>query len=110
MPEDVLDDAVLLTSELVTNAVLHGRAPISLRLLRTSSEAVLEVHDAASFLPRRLRPTPEDEHGRGLQLVACLADRWGVRPVREGKAVWCAFSLSRDVRSNPFVEAFADPA
>jgi hypothetical protein len=35
------------------------------------------------------------EHGRGLQLVARVADRWGTRPTTTGKAVWCSFSLGR---------------
>ena len=47
-------------------------------------------------MPRRLRPTPEDEHGRGLQLVALIADRWGTRPTAEGKAVWCVLSVSTE--------------
>jgi two-component sensor histidine kinase len=83
---------VLLVSELVTNAVVYGRPPIELRIRRTVVHVVLEVYDAAPFLPRKLRPTPEDEHGRGLQLVAHLADRWGTRPTQHGKAVWCVFS------------------
>jgi hypothetical protein len=53
---------------------------------------MLEVQDRATYLPRRMRPTPEDEHGRGLQLVTLLADRWGTRPVRDGKSVWCVLS------------------
>jgi serine phosphatase RsbU (regulator of sigma subunit)/anti-sigma regulatory factor (Ser/Thr protein kinase) len=87
------NDIVLLASELVTNAVIHGRPPIELRLRASSRHVVLEVHDRASLLPRRLRPTTEDEHGRGIQLVAMLADRWGTRPVPGGKAVWCVFGL-----------------
>ena len=47
---------------------------------------------AAPFLPRKLRPSPDDERGRGLQLVAMLADRWGTRPTPAGKAVWCMFA------------------
>jgi two-component sensor histidine kinase len=84
-----VETALLVISELVTNAVVHGRPPIQLRLRRSGTHVVIEVHDAASFLPRRLRPTPDDEHGRGLQLVALLADRWGTRPTRDGKSVWC---------------------
>ena len=94
-------DAVLLVSELVTNAVLHGREPIVLRVRQASDAVVIEVFDGATFLPRRLRPTPDDEHGRGLQLVASLADRWGTRPLRDGKAVWCVVSLSRAAPSRP---------
>ncbi|MGZ4590389.1 MAG: SpoIIE family protein phosphatase [Actinomycetes bacterium] len=95
-PLGLVDGIVLLVSELVTNAVIHGRPPIELRLRCTDEHVVLEVRDHATYLPRRLRPTPEDEHGRGLQLVALLADRWGTRPVPDGKAVWCVFSLDHE--------------
>ena len=94
VPRYLVDDLVLLVSELVTNAVIHGRPPIQLRLRRTSAHVVVEVRDRASFLPRKLRPTPDDEHGRGLQLVALLADRWGTRPTPDGKAVWCVVSTT----------------
>jgi anti-sigma regulatory factor (Ser/Thr protein kinase) len=96
-PRDVDDAAVhravLLTSELVTNALLYGRAPIQLRLRLTARDAVIEVYDGTAVLPRKLRPTPDDEHGRGLQLVASLARRWGTRPLPHGKSVWCIVAL-----------------
>ncbi len=87
------DDIILLTSELITNAIIHGRPPVQLRLRASRSHVVLEVRDQANYLPRRLRPTPDDEHGRGLQLVSLLSQRWGTRPVPEGKAVWCLCAL-----------------
>jgi signal transduction histidine kinase/DNA-binding response OmpR family regulator len=93
--EEVCGRAVLLASELVTNAVLHGRPPVELRLRRTATELVLEVHDGAGYLPSRRRAAPDDENGRGLQLVAALADRWGSRPVADGKSVWCVLALRR---------------
>ncbi len=71
---------MLLTSELVTNAILHGRPPIQLRLRLTARDAVIEVYDGTAVLPRKLRPTPDDEHGRGLQLVASLARALGHAP------------------------------
>jgi anti-sigma regulatory factor (Ser/Thr protein kinase) len=92
VPSPLSADIVLLTSELVANAVLHGRPPIELRLRRTANHVIVEVFDAAPFLPRKLRPSPDDERGRGLQLVAMLADRWGTRPTPNGKAVWCMFA------------------
>jgi PAS domain S-box-containing protein len=91
---DTTDDVVLMVSELVTNAVIYGRPPIELRLRRTAEQLVVEVYDAATFLPRRLRPTLQDEHGRGLQLVSLLADRWGTRPTAAGKSVWFLVQLS----------------
>ena len=92
-PEDAADTIQLLASELVTNAIVHGLPPIELRLRRTAQEILLEVLDGANFIPRKLRPTPDDEHGRGLQLVALLADRWGTRVTEQGKAMWCVTGL-----------------
>jgi signal transduction histidine kinase/DNA-binding response OmpR family regulator len=86
-----IDDVVLIVSELVTNALLHGRPPVELRLRNSHVHLVLEVQDGASYLPRRMRPTTDDEHGRGLQLAALLARRWGTRPTRDGKVVWSVF-------------------
>jgi len=91
--ETVVQRAILLASELVTNAVLHGRPPIRLRLRHTTRHAIIEVYDGTAVLPRRLRPTPDDEHGRGIQLVASLAERWGTRPLPHGKSVWCMLVL-----------------
>jgi PAS domain S-box-containing protein len=91
-PESLVDDVVLLVSELVTNAVLYGEPPVELRVRLGRDHLVLEVEDHASYLPRRMRPTTDDEHGRGLQLTALLATRWGTRPTRDGKVVWCVFS------------------
>jgi anti-sigma regulatory factor (Ser/Thr protein kinase) len=93
VPEATADSINLLASELVTNAVLYARPPFWLRLRRTAGQVMLEVHDGATFLPRRQRPTLTDEHGRGLQLVALLADRWGSRPTATGKVVWCMFAI-----------------
>ncbi|WP_344618434.1 SpoIIE family protein phosphatase [Dactylosporangium salmoneum] len=92
-PARIVDDLVLVVSELAANAVLHGRPPIQLRLRRTQTHVVLELHDTAPYLPRKQRPTPDDEHGRGLQLVSSLCDRWGTRPTADGKAVWCVRSI-----------------
>jgi PAS domain S-box-containing protein len=90
----LVDDAVLATSELVTNAIVHGLGPIDLRLRTNNGEVLVEVQDRGRFQPRRLRPTPEDEHGRGLQIVAALAARWGTRATEDGKSVWCVLSAS----------------
>ncbi|MCW2724884.1 MAG: histidine kinase [Frankiales bacterium] len=98
MPDALVDDVVLLTSELVTNALLHGQAPVEMRLREGVDHVVLEVEDHATYLPRRMRPSGDDEHGRGLQLVTLLADRWGTRPTSHGKTVWCLFTLPEESR------------
>ncbi len=95
VPEGVRDDVELLASELTTNAIIYASAPVHVRLRLTARHVVLEVYDAATYLPRRMRPTPDDEHGRGLQLVALLAERWGTRPTERGKAVWCVVALEQ---------------
>jgi signal transduction histidine kinase/DNA-binding response OmpR family regulator/serine phosphatase RsbU (regulator of sigma subunit)/anti-sigma regulatory factor (Ser/Thr protein kinase) len=95
VPEGLVRDAVLLVSEMATNAIVHGQEPIELRLRRGSDDLLIEVDDGATSVPRRLRPTPEDEHGRGLLLVAMLSDRWGTRPLRSGKSVWCRLPFAR---------------
>jgi PAS domain S-box-containing protein len=92
VPRTLVEDAVLATSELLTNAIVHGLGPIDLRLRTNTREVLVEVQDRASFLPRKLRPSVDDEHGRGLQIVAALAERWGTRATDDGKSVWCVLS------------------
>ncbi|HVW81143.1 MAG TPA: SpoIIE family protein phosphatase [Mycobacteriales bacterium] len=91
-PERV-DDIVLCADELVTNAVLHSKPPITLRIRRNVSGVSLQIDDGLSGLPRRTRAGADDEHGRGVQIVAMLSDEWGSRPTRFGKSVWCNFRL-----------------
>ncbi len=86
-----LDDLDFITepvvSELVTNAIRYGRPPIRLRLIRDQS-LLCEVSDAGSTTPHLRRARASDEGGRGLLLVAQLAERWGTRHARQGKTVW----------------------
>jgi anti-sigma regulatory factor (Ser/Thr protein kinase) len=89
----VLDDAQLLVSELVTNAVEYGGPPLVLRVRCEESEGlVVDVRDGTSAEPTVRLAEDWDEHGRGLALVQLLADSWGVRPVDDrngdGKVVW----------------------
>jgi anti-sigma regulatory factor (Ser/Thr protein kinase) len=92
--QSLIDDVVLCAGELVTNAILHGGAPIELRLRRGERDVFLQVHDSLNAMPRRIRPKDDDEHGRGLQIVGLLATEWGIRPTAAGKSVWCAFSFA----------------
>ena len=92
LPGAVAEDVVLAVSELVTNALVHGKPPVELRIRTTATEVVVQVLDGAASLPRQLRPSADDEHGRGLQIVARLAGRWGTRATSDGKAVWCVIS------------------
>jgi len=92
MPATLVADAALATSELVTNALVHGRPPIELRLRLEGAEVLVEVRDRATYQPRKLRPDETDEHGRGLQIVSAISTRWGTRPTEHGKAVWCVLN------------------
>lgn len=85
--------AVLLVSELVTNAVEHGRPPCRLHIDAGADAVEISVEDADPSLPQRLDPDPLDEHGRGYLLVDALSNEWGVRRVGAGKAAW--FRLDR---------------
>ncbi|WP_088319267.1 SpoIIE family protein phosphatase [Kineosporia sp. R_H_3] len=93
LPPGRADDVLLVVTELTTNAIVHGRPPVELRLRHDGRRVVVEVHDAAAYLPRKQRPTTDDEHGRGLVLVSRVTERWGTRPTDRGKAVWCVLPV-----------------
>ncbi|MFJ6695738.1 ATP-binding protein [Streptomyces sp. NPDC091272] len=103
---EVSDVSVLLVSELVTNALRHASGPIGVRLVRLDTSdaragtvrtppAVLrvEVSDPLPDPPRERAAGPDDEGGRGIQLVACSARRWGTRRGKTGKTVWFELAL-----------------
>jgi anti-sigma regulatory factor (Ser/Thr protein kinase) len=85
-------DAVLVASELVTNAVIHGKPPIQLRLHTAAGELTVEVDDGERALPHRLTVGAGAVHGRGLSIVAGLSTRWAARPNDDGKTVWSTLS------------------
>jgi anti-sigma regulatory factor (Ser/Thr protein kinase) len=85
---DCIDDALLVVSEMVTNAVRHGQGRIRLRLSWSRRYLRVEVRDASPLLPRLLPASPSADRGRGLRIVARLASRWGSTRLRDGKVVW----------------------
>ncbi|WDM10066.1 SpoIIE family protein phosphatase [Streptomyces lavenduligriseus] len=96
---DIVDDAVVLTSELVTNAVVHAGTHADVLCLRTEDGVRIEVSDR---YPEREVPlqsaavsmgSPDREGGRGLQLCAALATRWGVDYTPTHKNVWFQLNL-----------------
>lgn len=78
---------LLVTSELVTNAVLHGAPPISVRLRCLGTEVHVVVGDMGDGLPAQ-RGAPGCP-GIGLRIVADVADAWGTTPLPSGTEVWC---------------------
>jgi serine phosphatase RsbU (regulator of sigma subunit) len=93
VPPEVVQDATLIVSELLTNAIVYGSPPIRLRLRKTPEELAIEVDDAASAMPRKLRATPTDLHGRGLAIVADIGSRWAARADGYGKTVWSTLAI-----------------
>ncbi|KUN90920.1 PAS domain S-box protein [Streptomyces resistomycificus] len=96
---DIVDDAVVLTSELVTNAVVHAGTSADVLCLRSDDGVRIEVGD---HYPEREIPlqgqavnmgSPDREGGRGLQLCAALAGHWGVDYTPTQKLVWFQLAL-----------------
>ncbi|MFF9024831.1 ATP-binding protein [Streptomyces eurythermus] len=90
--EDLSFTTELVVSELVTNAIRYGRAPVQLRPILQST-LTCEVSDASSTAPHLRRARIYDEGVRGLLLVAQCAERWGTRHGREGKVIWAEQAL-----------------
>lgn len=101
---ELSETALLLASELVTNAVkaaacpaagdgAGGRRPIGFTMRFTGTCLLLEVWDASPAQPVLREPDLAAESGRGLCLVEALSSRWGQRPADGGKVVWCEIGL-----------------
>lgn len=88
----MVDSTQLIVSELVTNALKHGWPPIELRLLRGRT-LVCEVVDGSVVSPAPRTAAPDEDTGRGLQLIKRFAYRWGTRPMPYGKIVWVEQNL-----------------
>ncbi len=84
----------LLVDELVTNAIVHARGEIGLRVEDCPGWIRVEVSDTAPFEPTVRSPTTEDEHGRGMLIVASLASSWGIVRTPNGKGVWFRLDLA----------------
>lgn len=83
----------LVTSELITNAVVHAEGLITVGLYLNEEWLLLVVHDSDSRAPQQQKATAEDEGGRGLALVESFAARNGWEPTADGKKVWAEFEV-----------------
>ena len=90
---EVVDVAALLTSELVTNAVVHACSPATVVLRRSEAALRVAVSDEGGGVPAVDRHRKNGEGGRGLALVDDLSASWGVVPLETGKAVWFTLRL-----------------
>jgi anti-sigma regulatory factor (Ser/Thr protein kinase) len=83
------DTAALLVSELVTNAIVHGRSAVQLRVAMLDSTIRVEVNDTSVQSPCLAPSCPSEPGGYGLPLVDSLADQWGYEVIPgQGKRVW----------------------
>jgi anti-sigma regulatory factor (Ser/Thr protein kinase) len=86
--DDAIEDAELLVSELVTNAILHARSPATVRIDRDAPRLRVAVCDTSPAPPRLRDYGPDAVTGRGMLLVDRIARRWGVELSGNGKCVW----------------------
>lgn len=87
-PEGLLDDLELLATELVTNAVRHGSGDVLLTLDQEDDHLLVTVTGAAAADPAVRSPSSEAPSGRGLAIVAALANEWGWSREGEQVTVW----------------------
>ncbi|WP_411104409.1 SpoIIE family protein phosphatase [Streptomyces sp. cmx-4-9] len=93
--EEIAFTTELILSELVTNAIRYGSAPVRVRLLRDRN-LIVEVSDGSSTSPHLRYAATTDEGGRGLFLVAQYAERWGTRYTDRGKVIWAELPLTAE--------------
>jgi anti-sigma regulatory factor (Ser/Thr protein kinase) len=104
LPADVTQRAQLLVSELATNALLHASGGFEVSAVYSARTQRLRVgvSDVGEGAPKLERPDTTQEHGRGVQLVAAISDRWGVERHgrRPGKTVWFELAARAPVMSD----------
>ncbi len=84
-----VDDAVLLTSEVVSNVVLHASTPAEVRMTVDGQRVRIDVTDGSGRLPEIRMFDFVSASGRGLAILAALAAAWGIEPLPgRGKRVW----------------------
>lgn len=109
--DDLVDDAILVASELAANAILHAGGIVSVRVVATDAGVRLEVHDRSRLPPLLVSPSADAMTGRGLQLVAAIASRWGFEPADDGKCVFAELSpghLPQPLSPDDLLEAWDD--
>jgi DNA-binding NarL/FixJ family response regulator len=92
--DPLLDDVLIVVSELAANAIAHAKSSCQLRLSRTGSTLRIEVIDTGEGTPEPQPMTTTEEHGRGLHLVGALTAAWGMEVIPGGgKLVWAELPL-----------------
>lgn len=101
LPAELGDTAALLTSEMVTNALLHGRSDARIAVTADELGLLVEVGDDDVRRPRRLPNETDALGGRGLTIVDLLASEWGTYPTQTGKVVWFRLDQRRESTTLP---------
>ncbi len=94
---DLVDDAALVVTELVGNAVAHAGSPCQLAIARSATGVRIAVQDQGEGTPEPQPQDPDSEHGRGLLIIAALSTAWGIDEAPGGKTVWVELSLPEPV-------------
>jgi anti-sigma regulatory factor (Ser/Thr protein kinase) len=90
--EDLAEPARIAVTELVNNAVVHARTPITVRVALREREFFIAVRDGSPEPPRPRPAAPSSDGGRGLKLLEGVASRWGCAPQEDGKVVWAVLA------------------
>ncbi|WP_336116324.1 ATP-binding protein [Streptomyces sp. PTD9-10] len=88
LDDETVDTVRLVASELITNAVVHGKGPVTVALYYRPGSLVIDVVDGNPLVPQMSCAHDDDESGRGLALVGLLASRSAWEPSGRGKRVW----------------------
>ena len=94
---DLVEDAALVASEMVTNAVLHGDSAFRVHVTDDALGVRIAVEDAQAGLVAPRIPEPDALNGRGLVIVEALSTRWGWEPHAGGKMVWAELAAVREL-------------
>ncbi len=94
VPYETREAAVLMTSELATNCVVHAGGEFTIDIEVGPTMIRVEISDLAPGDPVAERPDPEEPRGRGLFIVERLSDDWGVERHGDGKTVWFDLAVS----------------
>jgi DNA-binding NarL/FixJ family response regulator len=93
---ELLDDALLVASELATNAVTHAESTCRIRLSLNPTSLRIDVIDTGAGTPEPQPESATEEHGRGLHLIDALAHAWGLEQIPgDGKVVWAELARPR---------------
>lgn len=90
---ELIDDCVIVVSELVTNAINAGSTEIGLNIVVHRDHIRIETDDTAPGHPQPRSANPDDNHGRGLRVITHLSRDWGVDSSTHGKRVWADIAI-----------------